>query len=109
MLAARVRDYLSDQADVEEKAMMGGLVFMVNQKMCVGIIKNDLMCRIHPDMQHELVEQPGCRMMDMMPRPMKGFIVVEENALRTSKALGYWIDLALAFNPLAQSAKKKKK
>ncbi|MBK7959565.1 MAG: TfoX/Sxy family protein [Bacteroidetes bacterium] len=41
--------------------MMGGLTFMYNDKMCVGIIKDELMCRIDPAIQDECLEKLGCR------------------------------------------------
>ena len=30
----------------EAKKMMGGLCFMVDDKMCLGIVKNELMARV---------------------------------------------------------------
>ncbi|MFH0991775.1 MAG: TfoX/Sxy family protein [bacterium] len=42
-LAERVRQFLPPQVKVQEKKMMGGLAFMVNDKMCVGILKDNLM------------------------------------------------------------------
>ena len=48
-LADRIRNTLGDLPNIEEKEMMGGIVFMYNDKMCVGIIKDDLMCRIDPE------------------------------------------------------------
>lgn len=47
-LAQSVRGLLPC-AKVEEKKMMGGLTFMVNGKMCVGVLKDDLMVRLDPD------------------------------------------------------------
>jgi len=44
-LAVRIRERMSELPNVDEKEMMGGLVFMYNGKMCVGIIKDELMCR----------------------------------------------------------------
>jgi len=47
-LANRIREQLQDLDGIEEKEMMGGLCFMLNDKMCVGIIKDEMMCRIDP-------------------------------------------------------------
>ena len=44
-LAERVRTALGNEKNLEEKKMMGGLTFMVNEKMCVGVLKDELMCR----------------------------------------------------------------
>jgi TfoX/Sxy family transcriptional regulator of competence genes len=48
LLAGRIRERLADLPVIEEKEMMGGLAFMVNEKMCVGVIKDEMMCRIDP-------------------------------------------------------------
>ncbi len=108
-LANRIRERLQETPNVEEKAMMGGLTFMVNDKMCVGIIKDELMCRINPDLHNEMVEKRGCRTMDFTKRPMKGYVLIDETGMKTKEEFDYWINLALDFNPLAKSSKKKKK
>jgi TfoX/Sxy family transcriptional regulator of competence genes len=107
-LANRIRERLSELENIEEKEMMGGLTFMYNNKMCVGIIKDELMCRIDPEIHDQTVELPGCRTMDFTKRPMKGYIMVDETGMRTQKEFDYWINVALAFNKKAKSSKKKK-
>ena len=69
-LGNRVRERLVDVPNISEKEMFGGLVFMVNEKMCVGIIKDDLMCRIDPEIHDIAVEKLGCRTMDFTKKPM---------------------------------------
>ncbi len=108
-LAIRIRERISDLPNIEEKEMMGGLVFMYNDKMCVGIIKDELMCRIDPALHDAEVEKNGCRTMDFTNRPMKGYILIEEAAMRSDKDFDYWINLALYFNPKAKASKKKPK
>ncbi len=108
-LAGRIRERLADLENIEEKAMMGGLTFMYNDKMCVGIIKDELMCRIDPEMHDEVIEKPGCRTMDFTAKPMKGYILVDETGRKRRQEFDYWIDLALAYNPKAKASKKKKK
>ena len=107
-LANRIRERFELLENVEEKAMMGGLTFMLDGKMCVGIIKDELMCRINPEQKNEALEKRGCRMMDFTARPMKGYIMIDETGMSNKKDFDYWIDLALAFNPLAKASKKKK-
>jgi len=107
-LANRVREQLVNLQNIEEKEMMGGLVFMYNDKMCVGIVKDELMCRIDPDFHETAVEKLGCRTMDFTKRPMKGYILIEDVGMRAHKDLDYWINLALDFNKKAKSSKKKK-
>lgn len=108
-LAARVRARFKDVPNVIEKPMMGGLTFMVNDKMCVGILASEIMCRIDPAVEYNALEQNGCRKMDFTGRPMKGFVMIEDTAIGTKSELKYWIDLALDFNSRAKSSKKAKK
>jgi TfoX/Sxy family transcriptional regulator of competence genes len=107
-LANRIRERFAELRNVEEKTMMGGLTFMYNGKMCVGIIKDELMCRIDPDFHEQAVEKTGCRTMDFTKRPMKGYVLVDDTGMKNKKEFDYWIDLALDFNKKAKSSKKKK-
>ena len=70
-LANKIRERLAELPTIEEKKIMGGLVFMVGEKMCIGVIKDEMMCRIDPTMHNELVERIGCRTMDFTNRPMR--------------------------------------
>lgn len=106
-LAARVRHALGGRRKVEEKKMMGGLTFMVNGKMCVGILNDDLMARIDPAVHDEAMKKNGCREMDFTGRPMKGFVFVGPDGTKTD--LAYWIKLALDFNGRAKSSRKRNK
>ena len=54
-IANRIRERFADLENIEEKAMMGGVTFMYNGKMCVGVIKDELMCRIDPGMHDEVI------------------------------------------------------
>ena len=108
-LAHRIRSRLSGLPHIEEKEMMGGLTFMVNGKMCVGIIKDELMCRIDPEFHDLALEKQGCRTMDFTHRPMRSYVLVNESSMHTDKDFDYWINLALEFNKKAKASRKKKK
>lgn len=107
-LAARVRERLAELAPIEEKPMMGGLTFMYKDKMCLGILKDELMCRIDPEVEEEALSRPGCRPMDFTGRPMKGYVLVDQDALRKREDFEYFVGLALEFNKRAKSSKKRK-
>lgn len=108
-LAERVSEALSSISKVEEKKMFGGICYMVNGKMCVGIIDDELMCRIGPDVYEAALEKKGCREMDFTGKPMKGYVYVSEDGLKTKKDFDYWIGLSLEFNKKAKASKKIKK
>jgi TfoX/Sxy family transcriptional regulator of competence genes len=107
-LASRIREGLADVEKVKEKEMMGGLTFMVNDKMCVGIIRDEMMCRIDPELQEEVLSRRGCRIMDFTGRPMKGYVMVDEGGMKSKSDFEYYISLCLSFNKIAKSSKKKK-
>ena len=106
-LANRIREALAVNPRVEEKQMMGGLTFMVNGKMCVGIIKDELMCRIDPARHETEIEKQGGRTMDFTKRPMKGYIMIDDSGMRIEKDFEYWINLSLDYNKKAKASKKK--
>ena len=107
-LADRIRERLAELTNIEEKEMMGGMVFMYNGKMCVGIIKDEMMCRINPDFHETAVEMQGCRTMDFTKRPMKGYVMVDDSGMKSAKEFDFWVNLCLEFNKKAKSSKKKK-
>ncbi len=106
-LAQRVAASLTArQISFEQKAMMGGLCFMVDGKMCLGVSDNRLMVRLDPAVESEALQRPGCHPMDLTGKPMKGFVFVHPDGHNSDAQLRRWIDLALAFNPKAKSSKK---
>lgn len=108
-LADRVREIITLTHKItEEKKMFGGLCFMVNEKMCVGVEKERLMVRLNPDLMEDVMEKEGCRPMDFTGKIMKGYVFVNITALNTKKKLEYWIQLALEYNSIAKASKKKK-
>ncbi len=108
-LAERIKTLLMEkQVPFEEKKMMGGLCYMVDGKMCLGVSKDKLMARIGPEIYDEALSKKGCREMDFTGRSMKGFVFVEPEGLDMEKDLEYWVQLCLDYNPEATSSKKRK-
>ena len=108
-LADRIREKMAEVPGVEEKHMFGGIAFMVNNKMCVGIIKDEMMCRIDPAIHDECVEKEGCRTMDFNKKPMKGFVMIDHFGMQTPEAFESWISFALEYNKIAKETIKKSK
>ncbi|MBS1492951.1 MAG: TfoX/Sxy family protein [Bacteroidetes bacterium] len=91
------------------KKMMGGLCFIVNDKMCMGVEKERLMARIGPDNYEAALKKKGAQPMDFTGKPMVGFVFVDLKNLDKDSELKYWIDLCLEYNPKAKVSAKKKK
>lgn len=109
-LAERIQTVLDKKSiEFEEKKMFGGLCILVDDKMCIGIIKDDFMARIDPEIEQQALSKKGARPMDFTKKPMKGYLYISPEGVDREDDLEYWIDLCLQFNPKAKSGKKKKK
>ena len=92
-----------------EKRMFGGLGFMIGDKMCIGVVKDELMLRVLDEEFEEVLSRAGVREMDFTSRPMKGFVYVGKPALDVDKHLGEWVDLAVEFGRHGVVKSKRKK
>jgi len=88
--------------------MFQGLCFMVDDKMCICIRDNGLLCRIGQAQAAIELETGECRQMIHGNRVMKDFVWVDGDHLHTGKKFNHWISLALEFNKTARPSKKRK-
>jgi len=95
-LAARVRDALGERTDFTEKAMFGGLAFMVNTHMACGSMGDDLMVRVGKD-NHDRAISRGAQEMEFTGRPMRGLVVVAGSMLVSEEDLAEWVAEAVTF------------
>ena len=93
----------------QTKKMMGGLCFMVDDKMCVGVDRDRLMARLDPEIYEAMLKRKGCAPMDFTGRALKGFVFVAPEGIANARALDFWIQKALEFNPKAKRSKQRKK
>jgi len=104
-LAERIRKALAGIPNIEEKKMFRGIAFMLNDKMCVTVGDNEMMCRIDPDLHEASIKRKGCRTMIMKGKEYKGWVMISEEGMKTKKDFDHWINLALDFNKRAKSSK----
>jgi TfoX/Sxy family transcriptional regulator of competence genes len=97
-LVDRVRAALTAVSQVKEKKMFGSVGFMVRGNLCVTARPSRIMCRIDPAAHSAAIKRKGCQSVVMKGRPYQGYVYVDAAAVRTEKALSYWITRALAFN-----------
>lgn len=103
-LAERVRQRLTSANVTEEKKMMGGLIFMVNNKMCVGIDTDKqtgsdrLMVRVGKAPYDTLLFKKGSREMDFTGKVMRGFLFIDTGGFDSDEDLDFWVEKALEFN-----------
>ena len=105
-LAERMRPFLLPRAGVSEKAMFGGIAFLVNGNMCCGIWKDLLVIRLSVEDGMRELKKQHVRVMDITGRPMKGWLFVEPAGHEREKDLYSWIDKALQFASSLPSKKR---
>ena len=96
-LAQRIREFLEQTSDVTEKKMFGGIAFMVNGNMTVGVVKDELMVRVGKEFYKQALKEDFTREMDFTGKPLRGMIFVEEEGISEDEVLHYWIGKGLEF------------
>lgn len=107
-LAEEVRRALAGTPNLTEKKMFGGVAFLVDGAMCVGVDEADLVVRCAKEETDALLAKEGVREFDLSgKKPMKGWLLVGPEATATAAGLREWIDLARAHAQQAQQPTKK--
>lgn len=96
-LADRISTEFSGRDDIVTKKMFGGVGFLLNGNMCVGVNKDNLVVRIAPEQTDAALAKPHARLFDITGRPMKGWIIVEPAGTADDRALRDWMALAQDF------------
>jgi len=96
-LAARIRVALARKKGVEEKKMFGGVGFLLQGNMLVGVWKDSLIVRLGPEEGEAALREPHVREFDITGRPMKGWLMVESEGLQGDDQLSGWIERATKF------------
>lgn len=108
-LADRVRAELGGVKKTSEQEMFGGLAFMVAGNMACGIVGDELMVRVGPDLHHDALTRPYAREMDFTGRSSKGMVYVGTGGLADHEDLRMWVKLGVAYaTSLPPKAPKKK-
>ncbi len=101
-LAELVRQAITGVKGVTEKKMFGGIAFMANDRMLIGVDKDDLIIRCEKEETDALLKKKGVRVFDLSGgRPMKGWLLVGPEATKTAKGRSEWVEFAIAGNKKA--------
>jgi TfoX N-terminal domain len=98
VVANRLRECLQDEPNVTEKAMFGGLAFMVNGNMAVSASgRGGLLLRVDPTQTELLVAKPHARRFEMRGREMDGWLRVDADGVKTSRDLKKWATIGVSY------------
>lgn len=95
-LAEKVRALLKKHK-ITEKEMFGGLAFMLDGKMSVGITGDDLMLRVGKEQHEKALALPAARPMDFTGRPMKGFVYIGPTGWQRDATLKKCVEMSVGY------------
>lgn len=97
-LAERVRQALVRKKGVEEKTMFGGIGFLLNGNLLVGVRKDSLLVRLDPEQGNEALQEAHVSEFKIGGRgTMKGWVVVGLEGVKSDDQLSGWIQRAVKF------------
>jgi hypothetical protein len=97
-LAHRVRELVTHEEGLSEMAMFGGLAFLLDGNMSVGLSsRGELMVRVGPWATDEALSRPHTRLFDMRGRPLRGWVLVHRDGLKTKRQLSGWVRRGVTF------------
>ena len=92
-LAARIRELVSAEPGLDEKKMFGGLAFLIEGNMAVGVSgQGGILVRVDPDESDELVATTSAQLMEMRGRSMRGWLRVAAEDVAGDAALADWVE-----------------
>ena len=108
-LADRIRAIVGKDQRVTEKRMFGGVAWMIDGNMFVGIAKGELMVRVGPVAHEDALSQPHARIMDFTGKPMRGYVFVAPAGFASDDSLNAWIARATDFTGTLPPKKPRRK
>jgi hypothetical protein len=96
-LADEIRSSIGIHSGLSEREMFGGIAFMINGNMAVGVSGDELMVRVGKEAHDEMLSRPGARPFDMGARPMRGWLKVGGDGIASGEALQEWVAVGVGY------------
>ena len=96
-LAERIRLQLAGRKNIEEKKMFGGVGFLLNGNMLVGVRSESLLVRLGDEQGEKALKERHVSAFNISGRPMKGWVLVALEGIEEDCQLGSWIQRATKF------------
>ncbi len=96
-LAGRIRKGLARRKGILEKKMFGGLGFLLNGNMLVGVWKDSMIVRVGPDAYDEALRETHARVFDITGKAMTGWVMVTKDGVEADAQVKDWIARAMEF------------
>jgi hypothetical protein len=96
-IADEIRTAIGAHPGLTEREMFGGIVFMINGNMALGLSGDELMVRVGKEAHDDATSRPGARTFDMGARPMRGWVGVSREGFSTEEDLASWVEWGVSF------------
>ncbi len=96
-LAVRIRLGLKRKRGVEERKMFGGLCFLLNGNMLVGVWKDSMIVRLGAGHGEEALLEPHVKAFDITGKPMKNWVMVASEGVQDGEQVKAWLKRAVKF------------
>lgn len=96
-LDARLEELLESHPLMQRKKMFGGIVWMMQGNMCVGVYKDWLILRVGPEMAEKICAQECAKPMDITGKVMKGWAMIAPEGIESEEDLTHYVDIAMDF------------
>src|SRR5438876_8796388 len=103
-LAKRIDELVKRKKGFTRKQMFGGVAYLLNGNMCVGVHKDELIIRYDPEHTQKITNQKNVRPFDITGRPMKGWSLVSSDGVQGA-GLKQWFDVSLEYAKTLPSKK----
>lgn len=94
-LAGRIRSQLGKKRGLTEKKLFGGIGFLLDGNLACAVSKEEMLVRVDPEATDAILKKKHTRVFGT--RPMKGWILVAPEGLKTAKALATWIEIGVDY------------
>ncbi len=97
-LAGQIRELTADEPGLTEWKMFGGLAFLIGGNMAVAASgQGGILIRIDSRESDTLVDKSNAHHLVMRGRPMRGWLRVDPEDLRTGGELARWVETGMTY------------
>jgi len=96
-IEAGIQSLISNWKNTERKRMFGGICHLIHGNMFCGVYKDFLIVRLGEEAAEAALRKPFVRPFDITGKPMKGWVMVEEEGWKRPSDLARWLDLARVY------------
>ncbi len=94
----KVDTLLADELTLKKKKMFGGMCYLINGNMAMGVYKDYLIVRIgNEEIANSLIDGKNVKPFDITGKKMKGWVMIDNALLDNDASVIEWCRLGLDY------------